>query len=414
MTALSGQLRHSRFFEQLAASDESDLQWRVASAGLVVLRCVDDWLAGDATEAALAPRAEHARAEVERLPAGHSTRALLLNMLDAVADANERDIRLVTPLLMAYARALDFDANWNLAIDVYETVVDHIPCDAAPDTVVTALVRRGHCQIALGAHAEASELFRCAKEVADRATDLAGVLRAELGEAKVVIARGNLPKADAMLEATAARAMIGELTQVWSRATHERARIAHLRGDYQGAIRLDYAALRSASEASERDRIVADLAAAFFELGVRSAARDAYLILASTSCEQEQRWLVTINLMVLAADAGSRPQFERYLRQMDPVPLSARLRVELELHAGRGYQQLGDFDAAGEWLRRALDSAEAHSLNALVFDAESSLRDNALRRLRPGAAVEVSLPKDIETIAAGLREMREHAAESAN
>src|SRR5689334_8408800 len=43
-------MRHLAFFEALAATDESDPSWRALSAGLVVMRLVDDWVdAGFAT-----------------------------------------------------------------------------------------------------------------------------------------------------------------------------------------------------------------------------------------------------------------------------------------------------------------------------------------------------------------------------
>ena len=40
----SGNLRHLAFFEELAKIDESDPHWRSVSAGLVVMRLVDEWI----------------------------------------------------------------------------------------------------------------------------------------------------------------------------------------------------------------------------------------------------------------------------------------------------------------------------------------------------------------------------------
>src|SRR5215218_89906 len=37
-------LRHLAFFEALATTDEKDPSWRALSAGLVVMRLVDDWV----------------------------------------------------------------------------------------------------------------------------------------------------------------------------------------------------------------------------------------------------------------------------------------------------------------------------------------------------------------------------------
>lgn len=98
--------------------------------------------------------------------------------------------------------------------------------------------------------------------------------------------------------------------------------------------------------------------------------------------------------MELAADAGSRAQFEQYKQQMMHQALPVRLRVEFELHVGRGYQMFGDFDAARPWLEQALRGAEAHSLNVLVFQIEAALDDNehcrcVLARTRPCAVPSV-------------------------
>ena len=40
----SGGLRHLAFFEELGEVDESDPNWRSVSAGLVVMRLVDEWI----------------------------------------------------------------------------------------------------------------------------------------------------------------------------------------------------------------------------------------------------------------------------------------------------------------------------------------------------------------------------------
>ena len=38
-------LRHLAFFEELGKMDETDRSWRAVSAGLVVMRLVDQWIA---------------------------------------------------------------------------------------------------------------------------------------------------------------------------------------------------------------------------------------------------------------------------------------------------------------------------------------------------------------------------------
>ena len=57
---------------------------------------------------------------------------------------------------------------------------------------------------------------------------------------------------------------------------------------------------------------------------MKSAARDAFLIIAATAREQYLRWTATINLMELAGDAGVRLQFG--VGWMITFPSSSRTR----------------------------------------------------------------------------------------
>ncbi len=247
-----------------------------------------------------------------------------------------------------------------------------------------------------------------AAEVATRAKDMIGVLRARIGEAKVLAEKGNLPAADAMLESAAETAGEHALSEVRSTAMHDRSHVAILRGRYDAAVRFAYDALRESTNDHERARILNDLATAFSALGVKSAARDAFLILAATAREQYLRWTATINLMELAGDAGVRLQFERYRQQLASAELPPLLRVQFELHVGRGYQTLGELELAQSWLARAAGTAASHSFNKLVFDAEEALakRSRPVQGM-PAAAFEI--PEDVDEIATEIRGLRELA-----
>jgi hypothetical protein len=221
-------------------------------------------------------------------------------------------------------------------------------------------------------------------------------------------ARGNLPAADAVLEETVAQASAHELPEVRSMATHDRSYIAHMRAQYDVAVRLAYDAMRDSVVESERDRILGDLAGSFYMLGVKSAARDAFMILAATAQEQYQRWVATINLMELAAEERVSIQFERHRQQLAAAKLPPLLQAQFELHAGRGYQSFGEFATARTWLERALQTASEHSFNQLVFAAESALAHKP-RTALPSTTSAFEVPDDVGEIAAHLREMRELA-----
>ena len=340
------------------------------------------------------------------MPAGLPARAILMSALDALTTARSGDMHAVAPRLMAYARSLDLDAKWSLAADVYETVIAHAHPEEESEIAVNALLRRGYCLHELSEFSEATSSFKTAAELAHRHKDMIGMLRARIGEAKIVVARGNLPEADAIYGEAAALAEQHNLIEVRSMATHGRAFIAHTRGEFDLAIRFAYDALRDSVKESERDRILNDLAGSFYMLGVKSAARDAFLILAATAREQYQRWAATINLMELSAEDGMELQFERYRQQLGSAELPPILLTQYELHVGTGYQMLGDNDAARSWFERALETASQHSFNQFVFAAEVAIRESASPRKERTPAPAFDIPRDVERIASELSDLR--------
>ena len=409
----SQKIRHLPFFTELTSLDDRDPSWRSVSAGLVLVRLVDAWIEeGSAVVAADSWGVRSVVAAIEEMPAGQPARAILTTVVDALMESRGGDMHAVAPRLMAYARSLDLDAKWALAADVYETVLAHVHPDEESEIAVNALLRLGRCLREIGDYAEATSSFTTAAELAHRSGDMIGMLRARIGEAKIVVERGNLPAADAMLNDTVAMASTHGLAEVRSMAMHDRAFIAHKRGQYDLAVRFAYNAMKDSTSESERDRILNDLAGSFYMLGVKSAARDAFLILATTAREQYQRWAASINLMQLSAEDGVELQFERYRQQLDCAALPPVLRTQFELHAGKGYQIFGAPHTAKKWLERALESATAYSYNEYVFAAEAALESISTTRPQRTPAPSFDIPRDVELIVAELREMRQLAETS--
>ena len=400
-------MRHRAFFTELAALGDAEPSWRAVTAGLVVLRLVEAWVEeGAGVVAADSWGVRSVRTAIEDMPEGMPARRLLAGVVDALIAARAGDLHAVAPRLMAYARSLDLDARWTLAADVYETILNHVHPVEDADVAVNALLRRGFCLRQTGDLPSASAVYATAAEVATRSGDIIGALHARIGEAKVLAAKGNLPAADALLEDTVARASEHELTEVRSIATHDRSYIAHMRGQYDSAVRFAYDAMRESTSERERDRILGDLAGSFYMLGLKSAARDAFSILAATAQEQYQRWVATINLMELAAEEGVSLQFERFRQQLAGAKLPPLLRTQFELHVGRGYQTFGEYSAAQTWLERAARSASAHSLNQFLFEAENALANNAPKETPRPTATTFEIPDDVSEIAEDLKEMR--------
>lgn len=366
--------RHLPFFGALAELDEGDPRWRSVSAGLVVLRLVDAWIVEGASAVAgddWGMRSVYAA--IEEMPTETPARAVLRSIVDAVKESPTSDMHAVAPRLMAYARSLDLDAKWELAADVYETVIAHVhPLDES-DVAIAAHLRLAFNLRELGHLDRSADVCDDAAMLARTTGDMVGVLRAQIGRARIAVTRGNLPDAERHLDEAISRAWGDGLAEVRTVALQERANVAHLRGHYDSAIRLAYEALGHTSDPINRDRLLLDIAGSFYMLGARSVARDAYMILEATAQEQYQRWVAAINIMELAAAEGATVVFEHHRRNLLGQPLGPVLQTQLHIHIGSGYADLGQPLAARAALKTAHVLAERYQLNQLLFAAEERL-----------------------------------------
>lgn len=398
-------IRHLPYFEALAQMDEGDPSWRTTSAGLVVLRLIDAWLEEGAHVAASDSWGMRAvRETVNGVSPGSAERSILIGILDAMEGAAVPSLAPIAPRLMAYGRALDFAGKWHLAGDVFRTIVAHVHPDEDADVAIDANLRIGYCSRMLGDLEVAAAAYTRAGLIAESMGDMVKILYSQLGAANIAKARGNLPHAEEILSRTYERATANQLPEVGALALHDRSTIAHARGEYERAIRLAYEALGATTKPTGRDRLLADIASSFLELGVRTAARDALLVLANTAQERFSRWSATLGLLHIAALDGREPVFDQYRRELAAAPLPSFLEAEFYLYTGRCYRHLGRIDAARASLTRAVEIATRYEYNQIVFMAEEQLR-----QLQSGAraAEAASAPMEsIRHVADALSEMR--------
>lgn len=403
-----GALRHLAFFETLAKMDEGDPNWRSIGAGLVVLRLVDAWVVEGPSVVC-----EDSWSLMGVLDALHEvdphvpTRRILTGVVDALRATVGVDLHVVTPRLMAYAQTLEYDAQWRLAADVYKTIIEYGHPPVEGDLAVSASIQLGHCLRNLGALSEASEVYAAASDIANKNGDLIGVLRARIGEAKVATSRGNMPEAEAILDETIAQAADHCLDDVHSRALHDRATVAGMRGQHDRLVQFGYQALALSTSQRERDRILIDVATGFFELGLIEIARDAYLVLHATAQDEYVRWSAGINLIEVAGRQCMEPTFDRYRRDFENVELPPYLQASYFLIVGNGLRSFGRVKDAVTYLERAIEVAAEHGLNQVLFEAEEGLAGAKLttaRSSRSGRFVEPS--DEVLGIAAAIREMR--------
>ncbi len=328
MSESTGMLRHLAFFEELAATDDSDSGWRSVSAGLVVMRLVDRWM-NDGSSALTAHSVTAVRATIDEMPVTTPVRRILGTIVDAMQSAGPGEMHVVTPRLMAYGQALEYESKFSMAADVYRMIVAHAhPVDDS-DIAIPAHTSLASTLLHMGDLIGAAAAYDEASRVASSIGDVIGVLRAQVGRAKVCIALGNIPQAEFELDDAILRAAEPGLEDVRSRALHDRAHVAALRGQYERTVQFAYAALEIATSQRERDRILGDIAAGFTDLGLLHVARDAYLVLVATAQEQYVRWMAELNLLEIAAREGAEGLFDRYRHDLDQGGAAAAVERDL-------------------------------------------------------------------------------------
>jgi tetratricopeptide (TPR) repeat protein len=403
-------IRHLAFFEALGSLEEGSADWHATTAGLVVLRMVDAWYdEGAHVAAADAWGLTAVREAVAAMTAGDPARTILNGVVDAIATAERADFSVVATRLSAYGRALHFDAKWRLAADVYETLLAYAhPIDES-DVYINASMQLGYCLRMVGDFDQAAVAYADAGRIATSMGDVVGILRARIADARLSMSRGNLPRAAEILDDTIARAQSESLDDVTGLALHERSIVAYEGRDYTNAIRFAYDALPKLAGQSARDRVLADIAASFLDLGVVSAARDAFLVLAATAQEQYVRWTATLNLMELSVLETSEPRFESYRRELAGVELPPNLAVGYHLQTGKGYTTFARWDRARRALNQAMELAAKHRLNQLFFSAEEGLRQlegQEAARAAQSVFVPIATPDSVADVAAAIHQMR--------
>ncbi len=400
-------LPHLAFFEALSGIEESDADWRPFTAGLVVLRLVDGWLGGEShAPQALAHEIRAVGEAVDAVPAGSPARAILGGIVESIERSPIRDVRPIAPRLMAYGRSLEYESKWMLAADVYRQIITYAHPAIEPDMSIDATMRLGFCLRTLGDFTRAELAYTQARHLATAIGDIAKTLHARVGDAKVALARGNLPLAESILTEVLDRAQDSRIQYVRAIALHDRAMVAHARGQYEQAIRFGYEALRLTHSLRERDRVLLDLGMFFMDSNVFGAARDSFMVLTATAQEETVRSVAALNLMEIAVREGSQPVFELYRRQLATATLPATLSARYRYFVGMGYAAFDRTDAAIKELERSRELATEFGLNQQLFETEALLAD-VRRGSQPQRVAPIEVPQSVFDVADAMSDMRE-------
>jgi hypothetical protein len=337
-----------------------------------------------------------------------------MRVVDDLRDAGQ-DWSKVNHSLFAYGRALDLDGSWSLAVDVFDSVAEIARADRDPQLAIDATTALGGSARRSGDWDRSAEGYAEAAYLADALGDKASGLTVRVGTANTQIARGNLPAAQMIFDEVIAEAAKSGLDGVSALAHHGCASIAHLQGRHADAVTLAYKALEKASNPTVRDNIMADLAAAFYDMGLHDAARDTYLITSMTSRYQWVRWQATINLMEMASTDGNSEAFDAYGRELRYAALDPRLRSYFLLYYGEGCRRLGRTEEAIRSITEARDFATEHKIYQVAHDADQALVTGE-KNARAEAAAKVwanePVSAEVAHVVSALGKLREAAVAS--
>lgn len=366
-------IRHQVYFDTLGSLKEDSASWRSVFAGLSVLRLIDAYV--DLEPGAAAPnwaQLHSVRLAINEIHDGDPVRGVLGCVIDEVTTRNTVDAT-VCAALLAYGRALDYEASWGLAADVYATVARVAKPEKNPRLAVEAAIAIGGAARRNGDWELSARAYSQAAYLADTLGDSQGVLTVQVGIANTYIARGNLPQAKVILDDVIVQARDQNLPEVEGFALHSRAALAQRLGDKEGVVKLAYEALNLTKAAATRDAVLEELAVGFSELGMRDAARDAHLILAATAQAKWVRWQATINLMELAAIEGMESAFTAYATELRHAPMGPWLKSYFLLFLGEGFALFGRDEEASQALAEAIDFSALNQIHPVTFKAESAL-----------------------------------------
>jgi tetratricopeptide (TPR) repeat protein len=392
---MASMIKHQVYFDTLGKMQEDTASWRSVFAGLSVLRMVDSY-AEATSSAGVANWAQihSVRSAIENLGEGDTFRGVLAAIVDGVTKRGVIDDAVLSTLL-TYGRALDYDASWGLASDVFATVARIARPEKTPRIAVEANVALGGAARRNGDWDTSGRAYSQAAYIADTLGDRQGVLTVQVGIANTYLTKGNLPQAQAILDDVAVQACEQAFPDIQAKALHSRAAIASLRGEHAEGLKVAYEALELTQNPSDRDMILQDIGAIFTSLGLNNSARDAHLILAATAQNKLARWSATLNLMELASLDGVEEAFFEYARELAPAPLSPWLRAHYLLFFGEGLRRFGKIREGEDALQEAVSYANSNQLHQLSFKAQEALSSSGDKNVAAPAAYVVGSVADI-------------------
>jgi len=367
-------------------------------------------ICGDWAERVGITRAEVAR----RGEQGGDSREVWSPLLDELEA--QRLPELAERLVLVGERA-ESDGHVHGALELYRCAFEAAALSMHAAAAIDALRFQGRVNRRFARWDDAVASYQRAYDIAEAAALWEKASRVLVGLASVRKELGSLPEARRVYRDALDLAYRAGEKDAIATAHHGLLSFEHAAGNTHEALRHGWTAVATYEDVTRRSRCLANLAGALADFGDRSAAEDAWTVVADTSEEAYYRIYAHDALAHLAALRGDLAAFEIQAAACDALgwesgPRSAK--AEILYYRGLSYRALGFRDAADRWLTRATAFAEEFGFNRTLFRAEQALRE--LEELR-GEELELlgsdsTTPSAPDEIRVGLREMRRAVADA--
>lgn len=391
MTPIASNALHSGFsslhvaFLKRAADHGSDASNGCALGAFLTLRLVDQFSAGkSANPDALAYQI---RATGDFLSDLHP-RTIEVNHLAEVVRVAEGVLRngksrMLWPPLLAFAYWLEQELRLDEALDVLDTAERLSDGQLAEEELAT-LMQRARVLRRSGRLPDATACYKAAGALALTLQDHHSELLSRVGRAIVLQKLGDLPESERLLRGVLSDAQRQEDRQAEAVASHDLAVALHLMGRNAEAPPLTFRAHELYDQPLKKAMAMSDTGTMLMELGQYAAAKDALLLVLSSSPPPNVRVRAEGELLALSALIQDRVSFERWRRnlQADYSEFPPDMQVDFEMKLGAGLGSFSRFQEGEEHLLRAVQLAEQHGLGENLFRAEGLLTELRERRGR--------------------------------
>ena len=325
-------------------------------------------------------------------------------VLDALQEGRTEDL---AAALVELGEIVEAKSHYHGAIELYECAYAIGASTGAVAPAVDAARFRGRLLRRRAQWSESEHWYGVAQQVAEAAglhDKLALVL---VGLAVIKKEVGNIPAArDGLKKALAVAERSGDRDAI--AGVHlDILGVEHAAGEYEVGLRHGWIAVATYASEQGRVRSLASLAGTLAAFGDREAAEDAWTVVACESRESYYRIYAYDALAHLAALRGDARAFEEFVNRCDELgwesgPRSAA--AEVLYYRGLSYRALGQYEAAEQWLSRAIRFAEEHDFNRILFEAEDALKSLEEAAASVEATPAPAAPAELKE---GLREMRQ-------